>query len=118
MKSSNKSYWLSVKRFVGKAQAESAFGELDDLSFRLLEWILSRPEKDHPLFAMDLVLKSGVASPAAIHKSTATLVDKGFIDSQRDPADTRRRIITPTRQAIRELRRLDKEVEDWAKSLG
>jgi DNA-binding MarR family transcriptional regulator len=112
------SSWIEARGFLRKAQAESAFGELDDLSFRLLEWILSRPEKDHPLFAMDLVLKSGVASPAAIHKSAATLVDKGFIDSEYDPADTRRRIITPTRRAIRELKRLDQEVQDWAKLLG
>lgn len=108
--------WLELQKFLHNLKHDSDFGLLDDMSQRVLEWVMMHYNPKQPLFVQGIVLESRVASPATIHKCLATLDRTGFLQFTTDPEDARRRIVEPTTKAKRTLELLSKRVTKWAGS--
>ena len=106
--------WLNLRRLIDLAANETDFGQLDDRSQRVLEWVMQRYDPKDPLFVQSIVLDSRVASPATIHKCLAVLDRTGFLDFEVDPSDTRRRIVSPTSKAVKTFGVLSRRVSEWA----
>ena len=106
--------WLNLRRLIDITANETDFGQLDDRSQRVLEWVMHRYNPKDPLFVQSIVLDSRVASPATIHKCLALLDHTGFLSFQVDPADSRRRIVSPTSKAIKTFGVLSRLVAEWA----
>ena len=110
--------WIALRALLDSAEKDAGYHELDAISQRMLEWIAVRKQNNAPLYIQEIVMKSGVASPATIHKSIALLERLGYLSVTVDGSDTRRRVIQLTAQAERVLRRLSNEVDSWAKSIS
>jgi DNA-binding MarR family transcriptional regulator len=108
--------WLNLQKFLALVKSESDFGSLDDMSQKVLEWVMQNFDAKQPLFVQGIVLESRVASPATIHKCLATLDRTGFLQFTTDPEDARRRIVAPTTKAKKTLDALSKRVAKWAVS--
>jgi DNA-binding MarR family transcriptional regulator len=108
--------WLNLQQFLVIVKNETDFGSLDDMSQRVLEWVMRTHDAEKPLFVQGIVLESRVASPATIHKCLATLDRTGFLQFKTDPEDARRRIVAPTRKARKTFDALSKRVAKWAVS--
>jgi DNA-binding MarR family transcriptional regulator len=108
--------WLNLQQFLAIAKSETDFGSLDDMSQRVLEWVMRNHDAKKPLFVQDIVLESRVASPATIHKCLARLDQMGFLHFTTDPEDARRRIVAPTSKARKAFNALSKRVAKWAAS--
>ncbi|MGA1553163.1 MAG: hypothetical protein ACO35I_03855 [Burkholderiaceae bacterium] len=98
--------WLNLRRLIDITANETDFGQL--------EWVMHRYNPKDPLFVQSIVLDSRVASPATIHKCLALLDRTGFLSFQVDPADSRRRIVSPTSKAIKTFGVLSRRVAEWA----
>jgi len=107
--------WLNLQNLLRLSSEETSYGELDDLSQRVLEWVCARYNPKSSLFVQAIVLESKIASPATIHKCLATLERTGFLDFTVDPEDARRRIVSPTAKASKTLDALSRRVEKWAR---
>lgn len=80
------------------------------MSQRTLEWV-AREEKVRPMiYAQTVIMVSGVASPATLHKALTSLQNEGFLSIETDKKDTRRRIIKTTPKARNMLDRLSSEL--------
>ena len=110
--------WIALRALLDSAEKDAGYHELDAISQRMLEWIAVRKQNNAPLYIQEIVMKSGVASPATIHKSIALLERLGYLSVTVDGTDTRRRVIQLTAQAERVLRRLSNEVDSCAKSIS
>ncbi len=106
--------WLNLQQFLATVKSESDFGALDDMSQKVLEWVLQNYDSKKPLFVQGIVLESRVASPATIHKCLATLDRTGFLQFTTDTEDARRRIVAPTTKARKTLDLLNRRVAKWA----
>ena len=106
--------WLNLRRLIDLVAKETDFGQLDDRSQRVLEWVMHRYDPKDPLFVQAIVLDSRVASPATIHKCLAVLDRTGFLNFEVDPSDFRRRIVTPTSKATKTFGVLSRRVSEWA----
>ena len=106
--------WLNLRRLIDIASNETDFGQLDGRSKRVLEWVMHRYNPKDPLFVQAIVLDSRVASPATIHKCLAALDRAGFLRFEVDPADSRRRIVSPTSKATKTFGVLSRRVSEWA----
>lgn len=109
--------WLNLRRLLDLIAQDTEFKGLDDRSQRLLEWIVANNSAAHPLFVQAIVMKSGVASPATIHKSLSILERGGLISMKTDKSDSRRRIVGPTERARKLMARLSGKVQTWAQEL-
>ena len=109
--------WLELRQYVQRSIADTELGRLDDISLRLLEWVLleSRASSD-PLFMQSLVMRANVASPATVYKCVAKLIETRMIEVAVDAADTRRRIVRPTPGALKLIDKLGKSTEHWMKT--
>lgn len=110
--------WIALRALLDSAEKDAGYHEIDAISQRMLEWIAVRKQSDAPLYIQEIVMKSGVASPATVHKSIALLERLGYLSVTVDGTDTRRRVIQLTAQAERVLRRLSSEVDSWVKSIS
>ena len=110
--------WIALRALLDSAEKDAGYHELDAISQRMLEWIAVRKQNNAPLYIQEIVMKSGVASPATIHKSIALLERLGYLSVTVDGSDTRRRLIQLTAQAERVFRKLSSEVDSWAKSIS
>ena len=108
--------WLNLQQFLAIVKSETDFGSLDDMSQRVLEWVMRNHDAKKPLFVQGIVLESRVASPATIHKCLATLDRTGFLQFTTDPEDARRRIVAPTSKAKKTFDALSKRIAKWAVS--
>ena len=106
-----------MRQFVQQSIADTELGRLDDISLRLLEWVLNETRASaEPLFMQGLVMRANVASPATVYKSVAKLIDTRMIEVAVDTTDTRRRVVTPTLGALKLIEKLGKITEHWMKS--
>lgn len=114
MKTSKPS-WVELQQLVGQLEATTDMKLIDDMSRRVFEWIYARSvDSQEPIFVQTVVMESDVASPATIHKSLSILEREGFISVDVDPADARRRIVSPTERAHKLIKELSKAVAQWA----
>ena len=110
--------WLEVRHFIQEALHNSEFAQFDDISLRLLDWVVvENSRSDAPLYMQSLVLRANVASPATIYKSVSKLMDQRMIEVTVDPEDTRRRIVRPSPAALKLMDRLGSRTDAWVKSL-
>jgi len=110
--------WLNLRQLLDVVNADTDFKTIDERSQRLLEWIVLHHSSDRPMFVQAIVMKSGVASPATIHKGLSILEREGMISVKVDPADTRRRIVSPTERARKLMARLSQKVKNWATDIA
>lgn len=109
--------WLELRQFVQRSIVDTELGRLDDISLRLLEWVLNETRtSSEPLFMQRLVMRANVASPATVYKCVAKLTDTRMIDVAVDATDTRRRIVRPTPGALKLIDKLGKSTEHWIKT--
>lgn len=106
--------WLNLRNLLETVSRNSDFGQLDDRSQRLLEWVVAHHDPETPTFVQAIVTDSHVASPATIHKCLAILERHGFVQFQVDSTDSRRRIVSPTDKAWRLFQGLGQKVSEWA----
>jgi len=110
--------WLEVRRFLEETIHGSEFSQLDDISLRLLDWVVVQNSRTAaPLYMQSLVLRANVASPATIYKSVSKLMDQRMIEVTVDPEDTRRRIVRPSPTTLKLMDRLGSRTDVWIKSL-
>jgi DNA-binding MarR family transcriptional regulator len=110
--------WLEVRQFIQEAIHNSQFAQLDDISLRLLDWVVVQNSRSAaPLYMQSLVLRANVASPATIYKSVSKLMDQRMIEVTVDPEDTRRRIVRPSPTTLKLMDRLGSRTDAWIKSL-
>jgi DNA-binding MarR family transcriptional regulator len=110
--------WLEVRQFIQEAIHNSEFAQLDDISLRLLDWVVVQNSRSAaPLYMQSLVLRANVASPATIYKSVSKLMDQHMIEVTVDPEDTRRRIVRPSPTTLKLMDRLGSRTDAWIKSL-
>lgn len=110
--------WLAVRHFVQEALQNSELSKLDDISLRLLDWVVVQNSRAAaPLYMQTLVLRANVASPATVYKSVSKLMGQRMIEVTVDPEDTRRRIVRPSPMALKLMDRLGSRTEAWLKSL-
>jgi hypothetical protein len=104
--------WLAVRQFVQESLHNSEFAQLDDISLRLLDWVVVQNSRNAaPLYMQSLVLRANVASPATIYKSVSKLMDQRMIEV------TRRRIVRPSPTTLKLMDRLGSRTDAWIKSL-
>ena len=109
--------WLCLRNLVDRLESKTAYGEVDSISQRLLEWVYVRVKRPEPLFVQEIILKSEVASPATLHKCIATLSQYGLLQVNADPIDNRRRQVDVTPLCLKLMRELSKGVVAWTDSL-
>ena len=110
--------WLEVRQFIQEAIRDSEFAQLDDISLRLLDWVVVQNSRTAaPLYMQSLVLRANVASPATIYKSVSKLMDQRMIEVTVDPEDTRRRIVRPSPTTLKLVDRLGSRTDAWIKSI-
>jgi len=110
--------WLEVRQFIQEAIHNSEFAQLDDITLRLLDWVVVQNSRSAaPLYMQSLVLRANVASPATIYKSVSKLMDQRMIEVIVDPEDTRRRIVRPSPTTLKLMDRLGSRTDAWIKSL-
>jgi DNA-binding MarR family transcriptional regulator len=110
-----RSPWIAGKQFMASEEQRLSIGKVDRLSRLVLDWIVLRCLSNKPLHIQEIVMKSGIASPATIHKSLDTLLRAKLIELTIDAADLRRRQVTPSALAIDEIRMLDRAFRLWSK---
>ena len=110
--------WISLRALLDSLESDTGFDRLNPISQRMLEWIAVRLQNSAPLHIQEIVMKSGVASPATVHKAIAILERQGLISVSRDEIDSRRRIVHITPRAERLLAGLSKGVDAWARALA
>jgi hypothetical protein len=107
--------WIGLQQLVAELESSTDMKLVDEMSRRVFEWIYARRfETEDPIFVQTVVMESDVASPATIHKSLSVLERAGLISVDIDPADARRRIVSPTDRAHKLIKELSKSVSQWA----
>jgi hypothetical protein len=108
--------WIDLRRKLAELEEKSSYAGLDTLTQRLLEWIHARTRSGGVLYVQEIVMQSGVASPATIHKGLVLLERSKLISLRVDDDDARRRIVTPTGRADAMLDELARGLEEWIDS--
>jgi hypothetical protein len=109
------SSWITLRQLIDSLESNTDFRLVDYMSRRVFEWVYARNAAgDVPIFVQTVVMQSDVASPATIHKSLAVLERANLIAVEVDPADARRRIVSPTDRAHKLIKELSKAVSQWA----
>ena len=109
--------WVNLRQLIDVVGSDAEYKVIDERSQRLLEWIMANYAPEKPMFVQTIVMNSGVASPATIHKCLAVLEREGLISVKVDADDTRRRLVSPTDRARRLLAKLSKQVQAWAAAM-
>jgi hypothetical protein len=118
MSKTSEFHWPALKHHMRQESQKLTLGKLGRVAGDLIEWIVKRYDPARPLHVQDVVMNSGVASPAAIHKGLDTLATLNLIDVAVDKTDTRRRIISPTAKVLREFQERDKALFLWVARQG
>jgi len=106
----NQMTWALLTQAMDTIAERCGYSSLDRISQRLLEWI-SKTELEIPvIYVQTVIMKSGIASPATLHKSLAKLERQGFLATQVDKSDARRRIIITTKKSKTMFASLSREV--------
>lgn len=105
--------WIDLRRKLAELESQTSYGKLDALTQRLLEWIHMRTGSEELLYVQEIVMQSGVASPATIHKGLVSLERAKLISLRVDADDARRRIVAPTSRADAMLSELAQGLESW-----
>ncbi len=108
--------WIDLRRKLAELEETSSYAGLDTLTQRLLEWIHTRTRSGDVLYVQEIVMQSGVASPATIHKGLVLLERAKLICLRVDADDARRRIVTPTGRADAMLDELARGLGEWIDS--
>lgn len=109
--------WIALRNLLDGLEHETTYNKLDPVTQRVLEWVYVRSKSDEPIFVQEIIVKSGIASPATLHKSIAILRDFGFLELSIDSIDARRRLVTITIRTSQLMSDLSKGVLGWANSL-
>jgi DNA-binding MarR family transcriptional regulator len=110
--------WLNLRNLLESVSKESDFGQLDERSQRLLEWVVAHHDPLEPTFVQTIVTDSYVASPATVHKCLAILERHGFLRFEVDATDSRRRIVSPTDKSWNLFQGLGQKVSEWASGMA
>ena len=105
--------WIDLRRKLADLESQTSYDKLDALTQRLLEWIHMRTGSGELLYVQEIVMQSGVASPATIHKGLVSLERAKLISLRVDADDARRRIVAPTIRADAMLGELAQVLETW-----
>jgi len=65
--------WIALRNLLDGLEHETTYNKLDPVTQRVLEWVYVRSKSDEPIFVQEIIVKSGIASPATLHKSIAIL---------------------------------------------
>jgi DNA-binding MarR family transcriptional regulator len=109
--------WIALRNLLDGLEHETSYHKFDPITQRVLEWVYVRSKSDEPIFVQEIIDKSGIASPATLHKSIAILRDSGFLELSIDSMDARRRLVTITIRTSQLMSDLSKGVLGWADSL-
>jgi DNA-binding MarR family transcriptional regulator len=71
-----------------------------------LEWVYQAESTLPAIYVQHVIMKSEVASPAALHRALRILSTKGFLSIVSDTEDKRRRHVRATPKARRMLEKL------------
>lgn len=110
--------WIALRKLVDSLELTTDYHELDSISQRVLDWIYLRVQTQKPLFVQEIILRSGAASPATLHKCIAILTQRGLLEVSIDPTDGRRRQVRTSAACNDMMRRLGKNASDWINSLA
>ena len=103
-------FWPQFRCDLDEIEKSCGYSALDNMSQRTLEWVANE-EKVRPVINVQtVIMESGVASPATLHKALRSLQYEGFLSIEMDKKDTRRRIIKTTSKARNMLDRLSSEL--------
>ena len=109
--------WIALRNLLDGLEHETSYHKLDPTAQRVLEWVYVRSQNNEPIFVQEIIVKSGIASPATLHKSIACLRDEGLLELSIDSTDARRRLVTPTIRTSQLMSDLSKGILGWADSL-
>ena len=115
MSKTSQSQWSALQRFMREKSQKLTLGKLDQNNLALLNWIVGRHDPTRPLHVQEIVMHSGVMSPAWTYRGIQILDEAGLITIVTDKVDARRRIISPSEKALRELKELDRVLLLWIK---
>lgn len=110
--------WIALRNLIDSLESGTAYRDIDSVAQRLLEWIWVRLQSKELLFVQEIIVNSGVASPATLHKCIAILAKEGLLKLSVDPEDGRRRRVETSPHCERVLRELSQSVSAWAESLS
>ena len=103
-------FWLQFRCDLDEIEKRCGYSALDRMSQRTLEWVANEEKARPVIHVQTVIMESGVASPATLHKALRSLHDEGFLSIETDKKDTRRRIIKTTPKARNMLDRLSSEL--------
>ena len=70
--------WLNLQQFLTTVKSEHDFGSLDDMSQKVLEWVMQHYDAKSPLFVQGVVLESRGASPRQSINALLRLIERAF----------------------------------------
>ncbi len=103
-------FWVEFRKNLDALEERSGYAALDVTAQRVLEWIAEAEETLPVIHVQTVIMKSGVASPATLHKNLAVLEQEGFLSVTVDQEDTRRRVIKTTPKTRNLFDRLGSEL--------
>jgi hypothetical protein len=92
---------------------ELVVGKLDHSSRRVLDWIYLRCREDRPLYTLEVMTESGLASLATTYNSLRNLIDLNLIELTVQANSEGRRAIKLTQLAAKELNTLGVAFREW-----
>jgi DNA-binding MarR family transcriptional regulator len=110
--------WIALRNLLDSLEHETSYHKLDSVAQRVLEWVYIRSQSNEPLFVQEIIVRSGIASPATLHKSIACLRDEGFLELSIDTHDARRRRVQITDLCHQVMSELSTGIISWADSLA
>ena len=102
--------WLHVRSAITQAELVTGYGELDELSKRLLEWVARRVGQAEDLYVSEIIRRSEIASPATLSRLLAGLKDRGLLSITPHPNDRRCRLVGITESATELLKALSAQL--------
>lgn len=91
--------WINLNQLLNEIGHRRGYSTLDRLCQQVLEWVAKTALSGQPIYVQTIIMNSGVASPATLHKAMGVLEDEGFLQFKKDPTDTRRRIVLLTKKS-------------------
>lgn len=102
--------WVSLIRLLNEIEQRWGYTALDQNSKRVLEWVHFVTQSHGPVYVLTVILESGIASPATLHKSMANLRREGLLVFSVDPSDSRRKIVSLSQKADSLLKHMSKDL--------
>lgn len=102
--------WVNLIRLLDEIGERWGYAALDQNSKRVLEWVHYSTQSNGPVYVLTVILESGIASPATLHKSMASLRREGLLVFRVDPSDSRRKIVSLTQKAENLLKHMSKDL--------